>query len=79
MHCKSGADRAGFAAALYLLLQRRRPAEEAQEQLSWRYLHLRAGATGILHFLIDRYAADAADGADGVSGVGGDAATIPRR
>ena len=41
MHCKSGADRAGFAAALYLMLQKRRSAEEAQEQLSWRFLHLR--------------------------------------
>ena len=30
MHCKSGADRAGFAAALYLLLRGDMPVEEAQ-------------------------------------------------
>jgi protein tyrosine/serine phosphatase len=58
MHCKSGADRAGFAAALYLMLQKDLPPEAAQEQLSWRYLHLKGAATGVLHFLIERYAAD---------------------
>ena len=58
MHCKSGADRAGFAAALYLMLQRGMSAEEAQGQLSWRYLHLRGAATGVLHFLLERYAAE---------------------
>ena len=60
MHCKSGADRAGFAAALYLLLRNDLPVEEARRQLSWRYLHLRGAATGVLHFLLDRYAADSA-------------------
>jgi protein tyrosine/serine phosphatase len=60
MHCKSGADRAGFAAALYLLLRKGATPEEAQAQLSWRYLHVRGAATGVLHFLIGRYAADAA-------------------
>lgn len=59
LHCKSGADRAGFAAALYLLLRGGATAAEAREQLSLRYLHLKSGSTGILHFLIDRYAADA--------------------
>lgn len=59
MHCKSGADRAGFAAALYLLLRGEVSAGEAREQLSWRYLHLKGGSTGILHFMLDRYAADA--------------------
>ncbi len=61
MHCKSGADRAGFAAALYLMLRRGMSAEEAQRQLSWRYLHLRAGSTGVLHFLLERVAADTAE------------------
>jgi len=60
MHCKSGADRAGFAAALYLLLRQDMPVEEAKRQLSWRYLHLRGAATGVLHFLLERYAADSA-------------------
>ncbi len=60
LHCKSGADRAGFASALYLLLREEMPLAEAREQLSWRYLHLKGGATGILHFMLDRYAADTA-------------------
>lgn len=59
MHCKSGADRAGFAAALYLLLRGGLSIEEARAQLSWRYLHLRGAETGILHALLDRYAAEA--------------------
>ncbi len=61
MHCKSGADRAGFAAALYLMLRRDATAAVAGEQLSWRYLHLRSGATGVLHFLLERYAAETAE------------------
>ncbi len=60
MHCKSGADRAGFAAALYLLLQKGASPEEAARQLHWRFLHVRGATTGVLHFLIERYAADAA-------------------
>jgi protein tyrosine/serine phosphatase len=59
MHCKSGADRAGFAAALYLMLRKGLAPEEAQRQLSWRYLHLRGASTGVLHFLLGRYAEDA--------------------
>ena len=61
MHCKSGADRAGFAAALYLLLRRDIGREEAKRQLSWRYLHLRSAATGVLHFLLERFEKDTAD------------------
>ena len=60
MHCKSGADRAGFAAALYLLLRRGASAEEAQAQLHWRYLHVRGAATGVMHFMLERYAAESA-------------------
>lgn len=52
MHCKSGADRTGLAAALYLIWVEGRPLAEAQQQLSWRYVHLSTGPTGILdHFL----------------------------
>lgn len=58
MHCKSGADRAGFAAALYLMLREGVPPEVAKEQMSWRYLHFRGSETGVLHFLLERYAAD---------------------
>jgi protein tyrosine/serine phosphatase len=39
VHCKSGADRTGLAAALYLLDMERLPAETAAAQLSIRYGH----------------------------------------
>ncbi|WP_336485428.1 tyrosine-protein phosphatase [Methylobacterium nigriterrae] len=48
MHCKSGADRAGLAAALYLILHENRPVAEAARQLSARYGHFRFAKTGIL-------------------------------
>ena len=40
MHCKSGADRAGMMAALYMLLQEGADARKAAEQLSLKYLHV---------------------------------------
>lgn len=52
LHCKSGADRTGLAAALYLIWVEGRPLAQAQRQLSWRFMHLSVGKTGILdHFL----------------------------
>jgi Protein tyrosine/serine phosphatase len=53
IHCKSGADRAGLASALYLMLVEGRPLEEARRQLDfWRHGHIRQAKTGILdHFL----------------------------
>ena len=56
IHCKSGSDRSGFAAALYLLLRADAPPEAALAQLSLRYLHLRRGGTGVLSHMIDAYA-----------------------
>jgi hypothetical protein len=47
VHCKSGADRAGFAAALFLVLQGQRVAE-AQRQLSWRFGHWHRSRAGVL-------------------------------
>lgn len=58
MHCKSGADRAGIAAVLYMLLHQNAPFEVAREQLSGRYLHIRHGKTGVLDAVLDAYAAD---------------------
>jgi protein tyrosine/serine phosphatase len=55
MHCKSGADRAGFVAALYLLLIEGEPIEIAQRQLSFRYLHIKASKKGILDFCLETY------------------------
>lgn len=54
LHCKSGADRAGLGSALYLLLVKEAPVEEAQKQLSFRFLHIKYAKTGLLdHFLED--------------------------
>ena len=58
MHCKSGADRAGLAAALYLLHVEGASIEEAKRQLSFRYAHIRASKTGVLDHVLDSYAAD---------------------
>ena len=57
MHCKSGADRAGIMAVLYKLLREKAPFEEAADQLSGRYLHIRQGKTGVLDAFLDAYAA----------------------
>ncbi|MBZ0129260.1 MAG: tyrosine-protein phosphatase [Rhodobacteraceae bacterium] len=56
MHCKSGADRAGFASALYLLLIEDAPVEQAMRHMSFRYLHIRASAKGILDYFLESYA-----------------------
>ena len=56
MHCKSGADRTGLAAAIYVLLQGG-TAQQALEQLSWRYGHFRSAPTGILDAFLLRYQA----------------------
>jgi protein tyrosine/serine phosphatase len=55
VHCKSGADRAGFFSALYLLLHEKRPLAEATRQLSLRYGHFRFAKTGILDAFFDAY------------------------
>ncbi len=60
MHCKSGADRAGLASALYLLHIEGASIAEAKQQLSFRYIHIRASKTGVLDHMLDTYAADTA-------------------
>lgn len=57
LHCKSGSDRAGLAAALYLILREGRPVEEALGQLSLRYGHVRQGKTGVLDAFFESYLA----------------------
>jgi protein tyrosine/serine phosphatase len=54
IHCKSGADRSGFIAALYLLIEGG-TAADALEQLSIRYGHFRYARTGILDAFVERY------------------------
>ena len=50
MHCKSGADRAGLAAALYLIYKKRLPVAVALKQLSLKHLHIKYAKTGVLDF-----------------------------
>lgn len=57
MHCKSGADRTGLAAAVYLLKYHKVPIDVARAQLNFRFLHIRKSATGILDYFLDVYAA----------------------
>jgi protein tyrosine/serine phosphatase len=47
VHCKSGADRAGLAAGVWLAADGAAP-HEAAAQLSWRFGHFRGSRTGIL-------------------------------
>ncbi len=58
IHCKSGADRAGLAAGLFILINGG-TSRQALAQLSWRFLHIRASATGILDAFFVLYAREA--------------------
>jgi protein tyrosine/serine phosphatase len=55
MHCKSGADRAGIMSVLYAHYRLGLPIREAMKELSLRYLHARAGKTGVLDYVFERY------------------------
>jgi protein tyrosine/serine phosphatase len=62
IHCKSGADRAGLASAVYLMVIEGAPVSRARRMLSARYIHFRWTRTGVLDMLLDDYAAsDAPD------------------
>jgi protein tyrosine/serine phosphatase len=58
MHCKSGADRAGLASGLALLLEGGTTAQ-ALAQLSWRFGHFNRSRTGILDAFFLLYAREA--------------------
>jgi len=63
IHCKSGADRTGLAAGIWLLLQGH-GVPAALDQLHWRFGHVAASRTGILDaFFRDYGAFQAAHGA----------------
>lgn len=55
IHCKSGADRTGLIAGIWLLLQGR-PVAAALDQLHWRFGHVAASRTGILDSFFRAYA-----------------------
>ncbi|MBI0536658.1 protein tyrosine phosphatase [Roseomonas sp. KE2513] len=58
IHCKSGADRTGLAAGVFLLLGGGTSAE-ALGQLHWRHGHVSASRTGILDAFFRLYAREA--------------------
>ena len=55
VHCKSGADRAGLAAGLFLLTHGG-TARQALAQLSWRFGHIKHSRTGVLDAFFMLYA-----------------------
>lgn len=55
IHCKSGADRAGLMATLFLFLHEGVPLDRALDQLSFRYGHIRQGKTGVIDYAFDQY------------------------
>lgn len=57
MHCKSGADRTGLMATLYLHLVKGVPIRSAMDQLSFRFGHIRQSKTGIVDYIFEQFAA----------------------
>ncbi len=56
-HCKSGSDRAGFVAAMYLLIFEDQPLDVAKKQLGIKYLHLDFTKTGIQDYVLEVFGA----------------------
>ena len=56
IHCKSGSDRTGLAATIYLHVFKEVPLVEARQQLSPRYIHNPLGRAGIVNVFLDAYA-----------------------
>ena len=56
-HCKSGADRAGFVAALYLMVFEGQPVSVAKKQLGLKYIHLDFTKTGVQDYVLAVYEA----------------------
>lgn len=58
IHCKSGADRAGFLSALYRIVVEGHPVDEATAELTLRHLHFARSKTGILDAVYAAYLAE---------------------
>lgn len=65
IHCKSGADRTGLAAVIYLHVITGVPLAEARAQLSARFMHNPWGKARIINRFLDAYVA-----AQSASGIG---------
>lgn len=57
MHCKSGADRTGFASAIFLHVVMGEPMAEAMRMLAAKYVHLKWTKTGIMDYILESYMA----------------------
>lgn len=62
IHCKSGADRTGLAAAMWAIHVEGRPVAEAKRALGLRHLHFRASKTGVLDRFLEAFEARQARG-----------------
>ncbi len=60
MHCKTGVDRAGVAAALFLLIEENADSNRAKRQLSLRYGHIGFGKKGIARAALEVFCIDQA-------------------
>ena len=58
MHCKSGADRAGLASALYQMHIMGLPVAVAKKQLGVKFIHFKSFKTGILDLMLEAYEED---------------------
>lgn len=58
-HCKSGADRTGFVAAIYLIVHEGVAVDVAARQLARRYIHFPRSAAGVLDHVFRVYQRDA--------------------
>lgn len=59
LHCKSGADRTGFTAALFLILIEGFDVEEAARQLARKHIHFPRSKSGVLGHVFRVYLRDA--------------------
>ena len=56
IHCKSGSDRTGFVATLYLYLIKNKPLKKALKQLKFfPYGHIKYSEAGKLDFIFEKY------------------------
>lgn len=61
MHCKSGADRVGLMATLYLILHEGWHVADAMRQLSPWYGHVKQSKTGLIDHFFETYLAETAE------------------
>ncbi len=56
VHCKSGSDRTGLAATIYLHAIKGQPLAQARKQISVRYFHNPLGKARVVNHFLDTYA-----------------------